>query len=61
MQPSAHVIDYERRFGGVARLYGRDAAHPDNAEMRLRDGFGAVAAVKTGYTAEAAFIVDDVS
>ena len=38
-----------------------DAAHPDNAEMRLREGFGAVAAVKTGYTAEAAFIVDDVS
>ena len=26
MQPSAHVIDYERRFGGVARLYGRDGA-----------------------------------
>ena len=26
MQPSAHVIDYERRFGGVARLYGREGA-----------------------------------
>ena len=26
MQPSAHLIDYERRFGGVARLYGREGA-----------------------------------
>ena len=26
MQPSAHPIDYERRFGGVARLYGREGA-----------------------------------
>lgn len=26
MQPAPHQIDYERRFGGVARLYGREGA-----------------------------------
>ena len=33
MQPSAHLIDYERRFGGVARLYGRE-----DAFLRCRGG-----------------------
>ena len=62
-----HLIEIDERnepsIGAGERLNRprADAARPDNAEMRLRDGFGALAAVKTGYTAEAAFIVDEVS
>ena len=49
MQPSAHLIDYERRFGGVARLYGREGAEAIAKTHFCVVGVGGVGSWATTY------------